>query len=412
MSPSRAFDISALVVNYNTTQLALEMLQSLREQRPCGPDGQPLRVEFVFVDNDSPELEAQSAPLAEIRELARRRDLPGTVVLNHENAGYAGGMNLAWSHARGEYALVLNPDLVFLDGCIERLYCELVEHPEVGAVGPVGYWDRGREVQLPPNILPTLGDLWSCTLAHVFESANRRYVGRRLHEALKVYRSQEPVSLAMLSGACVMLSRATIERIGGLFDPAFPLYYEDTDLFRRIHAEGLALVMVKSAEMAHFYNRSGTTNPDEAMRRYWKAREYYYGKYYGGFGKLSERICRRFLRSKLAGRARERMTARVQDLGDVWEPPTLELGRHCESFVLEMCQDAGFLLAAAILGKGDRWTPGESFWHAFGESEYFLRAVDLSAPEPEELAVFRFRRVPAPKSDPAPSEAAVSGRSQ
>ena len=407
---SSAIDISALVVNYNTTQLAFEMLQSLREQAPRAPDGRPLKVEFVFVDNASPELEAQGAALEQIRELAKLSDVPGTVVLHDENAGYAGGMNLAWSHARGQYALVLNPDLVFLEGCIERLYGELVASPEIGAVGPVGYWDRGREVQLPPNILPTLGDLWYCTFAHVFESVNRRYVARRLREALKVYRSDEPVRLDMLSGACVMLSRTTIERIGGLFDSAFPLYYEDTDLFRRVRKAGLELVMVKGADLAHFYNRSGTTNPEEAMRRYWTAREYYYTKYYGWLGKLSEKLCRRFLRSKLARRARERMTARVRDLGDVWEPPMLELGRDCEHFVLEMCQDAGFLLAAAILGKGSSWTPGESFWHAFGESEYFFRAVDLGPEEPVELAVFRFRRVPPPASGPAPNDAAVSGQ--
>jgi N-acetylglucosaminyl-diphospho-decaprenol L-rhamnosyltransferase len=391
--PAGDIDVSALVVNYNTTQLALDMLESLAAQRPRAPDGRPLRLEFVLVDNASPQLDHEKVEA--IRALGRSPRLPGRVILHDANAGYAGGMNLAFAEARGSHVLVLNPDLVFLPGCVERLYAALFGHDDVGAVGPVGYWDRGREVMLPPNILPTLWDLVFCTLAHVVPGVNRRYTSARLDDALRVWTARGNVALDMLSGACVMLSRSTIDAIGGLFDPGYPLYYEDTDLFRRIKASGRRLLMVKGAEIVHFYNRSGTTNPGEAMRRYWVARDYYYGKWYGAGGRLVEHACRRFLASPLAARLRRRMSRSVVDLGDVTSPPILELGRHCRRFVLEMCQDPGFLLAAGILGSGRSWTPGASFWRAFGESEYFLRAVDLSQGRPEELHVFRFRRVPA-----------------
>ncbi len=390
-------DLSALVVNYNTTRLCLDMLRSLAAQEPRAADGRPLRIEFVFVDNASPIRD--EAAFAKIEEMAGGGQLPGTVILHEENSGYARGMNLAYSRAGGRRVLVLNPDMVFLEGCIERLWRFLDAHPEAGAVGPAGYWERGREVLLPPNVLPTLGDLWRCTLAHAFPAANRAYMARRLAEALPVYRAKGPVSLEMLSGACLMLDRSTIEEIGGLFDPNFPLYYEDTDLFRRIRATGKELFYLPDAHLAHFYNRSGTTNPKEAMRRYHMARAYYYGKWYGPLGTLSESLCRAFLRTRFATRARRKMEARVRDLGDVTEPPVLEFGRRCDRFILEMCQDAAFLLAAAIFGSGDRWSPGPSFWEAFGESEYFFRALSLDGSEPEEIGVFRFRRVPSAQEE-------------
>lgn len=401
-------DVSALVVNYNTTQLALDMLRSLKAQEPRAPDGGRLQLEFVFVDNASTIRHERE--LREIRRLAASPDLPGSVILHGENAGYAGGMNLAWQHARGAHALVLNPDLVFLPGCITNLYRSLVTRPEVGVVGPVGYWERGREVLLPPNIMPSLWDLWFCTLAHVFPSVNRRYVANRLAEALRVYAGRDDVVLDMLSGACLMLSRRQIDAVGGLFDPHYPLYYEDTDLFRRIAQTGKRLVMVKSAHMVHFYNRSATTDPDEARRRYLAAREYYYRKWYGWVGALSEQLCRRFLRTRLATRARQQLEKRVVDLGELREPPVLDLGRDCRRYVLELCQDAGFLLAAAIPGRGRTWTPGPSFWNAFGDSEYFIRAVDLSERKPEELRVFRFARVGHPGcAAGASGQAAVEG---
>ncbi|MCA8972536.1 MAG: glycosyltransferase family 2 protein [Planctomycetes bacterium] len=389
------FDVSALVVNYNTAQLALDMLRSLRDQRPRTADGRPLRIEWIFVDNASPVRHEDA--LESIRELAKDPELPGQVILHDQNAGYAGGMNLAWKHARGTHALVLNPDLLLLPRCVEQLWQTLQADPSIGIVGPVGYWDRGREVLLPPNVLPTLGDLYRGTLAQTFRGANRRYVDRRFRAALDVYRSDQNIDLPMLSGACLLVSREQIERMGGLFDDGYPLYYEDTDLFRRATKSGKRLVMVRHAEIAHFYNRSGTTNPGEAMNRYWRARRYYFSKWYGVFGRFSDWICRKFLNTKFAERARARTLHDVIDLGDVHAPPTIELPRHCESYVLELCQDRGFLLAAAIPGSGATWTPGASFWAAFGESEYYFRAVDLTNDEPEELGVYRFRRVPAPR---------------
>lgn len=402
----KAVDISALVVNYNSTRLAEEMLQSLASQQARTPEGRKLSIEFVFVDNASPMQDPEA--LADIQKLAQER-LPGQIVMHDENLGYAGGMNLAHDHAKGEYMLVLNPDLVFMPGCVEALYAHLRSHPGTGACGPIGYWDRGKEVRLPPNILPTLGDLWSCTLAHVFDSANRRYIERRMKGALRTYRAREDIELDMLSGACLMLPSSVIREMGSFWDASFPLYYEDTDLFRRIGKLGKKLVQVDGAEIAHFYNRSATTNQGEAMRRYWIAKRRYYRKYYGRVGAWLEALSRRFLQSRLSERARKHLESRVVDMGDVSEPPTLDLGRHCEDYLIEICQDAAFLLAAGILGSGTSWTPGPSFWNAFGNSEYYLRCIDISGDRAEELVVYRFRRISHPALPEEPRLSSVSG---
>ena len=90
------------------------------------------------------------------------------------------------------------------------------------------------------------------------------------------------------------------------------------------------------------------------------------------------------------------------DLGDVTRPPTLNFPRSSKRVLLEMCQDAAFLLAAGIFTEGSEWTPSERFWNAFGESEYFFRVLDLASGSPEELCVYRFRRVPE-SAEPASS---------
>ena len=77
--------------------------------------------------------------------------------------------------------------------------------------------------------------------------------------------------------------------------------------------------------------------------------------------------------------------------------------------LIEVCQDAAFLLAAGILGAGASWTPGASFWNAFGNSEYFLRCIDISGSEPEELIIYRFRRISHPALPEEPRVSSLTG---
>ncbi|MEZ5987852.1 MAG: hypothetical protein R3F30_01740 [Planctomycetota bacterium] len=275
---------------------------------------------------------------------------------------------------------MLNPDLVFLPGCVEALYGHVVANPMTGAAGPVGFWDRGREVRLPPNILPTLGDLFAVTLAHVSPAWNRRYVERRLRHALPVYLAEDDVTLDMLSGACLMIPRAVVDELGMFFDDGFPLYYEDTDLFRRIEGIGRRLVCVGTAHIAHFYNRSGTTDPEGAMARYWRARSYYYGKWYGLVGRACEALCRRLVRTDWARRRAGVLRTGIIDLGDVDEPPVLELGHATASATSSRpAQD-----------QPPSWPPrhrrarpdldaGRLVLCAFGDSELFTCAASTSA---------------------------------
>jgi GT2 family glycosyltransferase len=50
-----------------------------------------------------------------------------------------------------------------------------------------------------------------------------------------------PLPVDQAGGACMILSRAVVEAAGGLFDEAFPLFFNDVDLSRRIHGLGLAI---------------------------------------------------------------------------------------------------------------------------------------------------------------------------
>src|SRR5687768_3345372 len=98
--------LSIIIVNYNTRPLTTLLLKSLLPQISLKRD------EIIVVDNDSRD---NSVPFL-------RADFPEiTVIDNRENVGLSAAVNLALKQAQGTYYLILNPDMVAMEGSIPAL---------------------------------------------------------------------------------------------------------------------------------------------------------------------------------------------------------------------------------------------------------------------------------------------------
>jgi len=386
---SMAPQLSVLIVNYNSWELCVDALESLQQHRGRDERGAPISLEVIVVDNNSP----QADPALVERVRSSLRAIGGELILHDENGGYSKGMNLAYARSRGRYVLVSNPDVVFMPGCVEGMMRYLRQHDDVGAAAPGGYWDRGLDCRLPPNILPTVGDLLSTTLAGVSRRALRRYSRRRTAAALRVWDTPGSVDLVQLSGACFMMDRAFIERIG-FFDERFPLYYEDTDLSVRIRRAGKRIVQVGDCHLVHLYNRSGQTAQETAMARYWISRRSYYRKWYGWPGQVLHDTCRWFLATPWAVRRAARVVEfPIVDAGASEQRPLLQLPRAMDRFLVEISLDPRFYLAAGTFGSGDHWSPSDSMFRGFGPTTFYFRVCELSGGEAAEVGVYRYTRV-------------------
>ena len=58
-------------------------------------------------------------------------------------------------------------------------------------------------------------------------------------------------TLAALAGAVLMLRRSDVQRAGGLFDPAYFMFFEDTDLSQRLTSAGFSLAVEPRARAWH-----------------------------------------------------------------------------------------------------------------------------------------------------------------
>lgn len=365
-------DLSVVVVAFNSAGYLPALLDSL-EAQDLEVAGRVARIEVIVVDNDSPD----EAPEA-IEEACGSR---ARLVRAGSNLGYAAANNLGFSEARGSWHVVSNPDLVLASGALSALVRALEADPALAIVQPAASLDVGGELLHQP-IEPL--DPWLDALdasARTEDAIARHRARLRSRHAAKAWFGRDGVAMDALSGCFFLARRATFEA-EGLFDPEYPLYFEDLDLFRRFHQRGLGLGYVPSARVAHFWSRSSMTRPDEARKRHERGALRYFETW---FGEAAARAHRHGLERAEARSRDEVCPWPFEDLVAADGPPMLPLaeleGRHVEVAVGPRFAMVALLVHAS---GGDHRFPSDA-WAAFPPIPLWVRVVETRSGETERV---------------------------
>ena len=227
--------ISVLIVNYHCAALTSRAVSSVLRECPSA--------EVIVVDNsESPE---------EAERLRQALSANCRLIIAERNLGFGRGCNLAYQAATQDVIFLLNPDALVLPEALQQLHHFLLQTPDAGAVSPISYWDQAQRWLLPPGqaVSPRTEYAMQKALADQKQGQIASYQCRQ--QACAALYTTAAVPQTMLSGAHLMLTRAVIDRLGGLFDEAIFMYYEDTDLCRRIEALGLTLYLLPTAQVVH-----------------------------------------------------------------------------------------------------------------------------------------------------------------
>jgi len=217
--------IDVVVVSYNSRSHLRACVAPLVE-------ADDLRV--VVVDNCSTDGSAASIA-----------DLPVEVVSAETNEGFARGCNVGWRVGEAPFVLFLNPDAAIDPDSVRRL-ARVVEIPSVGAVAPKIVHPDGA-LHFSQRRFPHLRSLYAQALFlhRLFPRADWSDEVIRMKEAYAA-----PNSPDWVSGACFMVRRSTLEELDGL-DESFFMYWEDTDLCRRLRSLGLEIRFEPTAVAVH-----------------------------------------------------------------------------------------------------------------------------------------------------------------
>ncbi len=219
--------VTAIVLNYRTPKDAWACAEALQRQTIAD------RLEILLVDNASAD-----ESIGYLRNRARGK--AGVRVLESaRNLGYGRGNGLAIRQAEGAYLLIINPDNTLEADGLERMVAAMEADPGIGILAPRLLHEDGT-VRESARAFPSPLDVLAkrSWLRRVFPGRIRRYL--RADEDPAAVRDTDWVV-----GACFLMRRDLYERIGR-FDPRFFLFFEDTDLCRRVWKAGKRVTYLPS----------------------------------------------------------------------------------------------------------------------------------------------------------------------
>ncbi len=214
-------DVSIVIVSLNTRDVLRRCLTELAVEIAAAPQ---YSTEIFVVDNNSRDGSADMVrdEFAEIR-----------LIETGINLGFAGANNVALRVAQGRYILLLNSDAFLQPGSLGIAIEHMDATPKAGLggarlIGEDGSWQPSARMFPTPlhEMLMHTGLAAKWPRSKFFGHADRTWAD-----------PLQPALTDWVPGAFMIIRKNVLDMVG-LFDENFFLYYEETDLCRRIRAAG------------------------------------------------------------------------------------------------------------------------------------------------------------------------------
>lgn len=230
--------VSIITVNYNGCEDTCELIDSLARN-------ETYPYEVIVVDNASAGNDV----------LILKSRYPGLcIVESNRNLGFAGGNNLGYAHAKGEFILFLNNDVIIAEPILENLVKRL-EDPLCGLVSPlIMYYEPSDRIQFA-GFTP----LSPITLRNQIIGTGE--INRGQYD--------QPHETPYVHGACMIGRKETIEKVGLMTDIYF-LFYEELDWCEQFRKKGYQLWYDPSSVIYH--KESMTARKGSPLRLYYMTR--------------------------------------------------------------------------------------------------------------------------------------------
>ncbi len=264
-----------VILNWRTAELTLRAIEGVIDEVRRLPASR-----ICVVDNDSQDgsFETFAAAVA-----ARGWGDAVEVLQSGHNGGFGFGNNVALRRGLAsadppDYFYLLNSDARSDPGTAETLMRHLDAHPHTGLAGSF-IRDFSGSGQASCFRFPSV-------LGELERTARLGVVSSLLRDRAMVMPIPEVTrSVDWVAGASMMIRRATLERIG-LFDEAFFLYFEETDLCLRAKRAGFDVDYVREASVAHVGGASTGVHShgvgrDRMPRYVFDSRRHYFLKNFG-----------------------------------------------------------------------------------------------------------------------------------
>jgi len=229
-------ELSIVIVTWNSGEVIKDCLDSVYAQK------EDLDFEIIIVDNASFDNTKKTL----------KADFPQiSFISNTENLGYSIANNQGIEKSKGEFILLLNPDIKFLDGFLLRMLEFMKKNPDCGGLAPQLLNPDGS-VQSSCRDFPGFSTIIWELFGFSYLFPKHKLFGKW---RMGYFNHNSTREVPQPMGSALLLRKKTLDQIGA-FDTNFKIFFSDVDLCKRILDSGWKIYFYPEAKAFHLRGSS------------------------------------------------------------------------------------------------------------------------------------------------------------
>ena len=240
MNPIPGIDV--VIVNYNSGDALGACIASINKSDV---------INIIVVDNNSSDDSLVSA-MHQLESVS--------LIVNNDNKGFAKACNQGAQQGASTHIAFINPDCFIEANQLLSLSRDLNRYQHASLIGCRVLNQDGSLQAASRRRLPTF---WR-VIFHLTRLSELPFVkGINIKDDGKF---QQLIEVEAVNGACIVLNRADFDSIDG-YDEAYPLHFEDLDLFTNFKKMGKKLIYQSNTEVKHL---KGNSEQSSKQIKRWK----------------------------------------------------------------------------------------------------------------------------------------------
>jgi GT2 family glycosyltransferase len=235
------FDIAVVIINYNSSKLTKECVESILEKTTT-----TLSIQIIIVDNCSEKNDYLSLKNHFDNYAIQNLQL----IRSKINTGFGGGNMTGFHYANAKYVAFVNNDTLFLNDCFSILKAAIEKDNSIAVVGGQSYTETGKQMVAFDHFASLSKELFG---RDFLEKINPTKYPKRKSEYTN------PIQVNYVQGSFMLIRTSDFNNVGG-FDTNIFLYYEETDLCMRLKNNGKSCFLIPDAHYVHYHGASTPQN--------------------------------------------------------------------------------------------------------------------------------------------------------